>query len=389
MSDNHRADYSDRGTPVAEHVFIGFNSGMRARGPGRESNNFQAVESPKLKVIEAPSERFGFNPVIQNARMTFSAFVETKFVPEHVEHKTRAGRTHYQAMLKHLIRPETVRRIFDPGNASSARLQAAPDWPYLDQVRLCDLNSEHVRRLVAAAFARNYSWQTVKHIKNVVFAIIAHAQREGCFHGINPASHVKLPPKTRRQTPDLNINETRAILQLLPHPEKHVALFTLSTGMNIQEICKLRWKHVNLAESPRVLDGEFIPPYSIAVRSQWNRAGLGTASPSRNRNIPIPAPLFAVIAAGALEKEPLNPEEFVLRSEEGLPISPAELPSSRLARIGKTLGIPWLSWRVLCRAHVALLSEFRPQLDYMIGHAGLTGASAPARRQAYDIGLFT
>ena len=57
--------------------------------------------------------RLGFHPVIQNATMTFSSFVETKFIPEHVQHKTLAGRTHYQAMLKHLIRPETVHRMFN------------------------------------------------------------------------------------------------------------------------------------------------------------------------------------------------------------------------------------------------------------------------------------
>ena len=46
--------------------------------------------------------------------MTFEFFVESKFIPEHVEHKTFAGKTHYQAILKHLLRPETVNRVFNP-----------------------------------------------------------------------------------------------------------------------------------------------------------------------------------------------------------------------------------------------------------------------------------
>src|SRR4051794_40933380 len=137
--------------------------------------------------------------------MTLRSFVETKFIPEHVQHKTIAGRTHYQAMLKHLIRPETVHCMFNPQKVLKMRLHSDPDWPYLDEVRLCDLKPEHVRRVLAAAFVRNYSWQTVKHIKNVLFAIIAHAQQEGCFQGINPVSQVKLPPKTHRATPDLSI----------------------------------------------------------------------------------------------------------------------------------------------------------------------------------------
>jgi len=228
-------------------------------------------------------------------------------------------------MLKHLIPPETVHRMFNPRNAVTARLKSIPDWPYLDEIRLCDFNAEHVRRVVAAAFERDYSWQTVKHIKNVAFSIITHAQQEGCFQGINPVSQVKLPPKTRKSTPGLSINQTTAILQLLPSPEKYVALFTLSTGMNIKEICNLQWKYVNLTNSPGQLAGELIPPYSIAVRAQWNQAGLSSASQSRNRNIPITVHLFKVLADWAREQRALNPDGFVLVSEAGQPLSPADI----------------------------------------------------------------
>lgn len=372
MNGNRKANHSDRMTRVVDHRFRGPYRDSHLVDPNREVRG----QSPGSRRIGAPSASAGFNAVIQNAGMTFGSFVETKFIPEHVEHKTRAGRTHYQAMLKHLIGPEIVHRMFDPGNVSSARLKSIPEWPYIDQVRLCDLNSEHVRRLVAAAFERDYSWQTVKHIKNVAFAVIAHAQQEGCFPRPNPVAQVTLPPKTHRATPDLSIDQTRAILQLLPAPEKHIALFILTAGMNIQEICNLRWKHVNLTESSRVLDGELIPPYCIAVRTQWNRTGLGNASQNRMRNIVIPASLFAVLANWAIEKGTLNPEEFVLVTETRQPILPVDLWSSRLALIGRKLGMPWLSWRVLGRAHLALLSELRPQLDYMIGNAGLNGLAA-------------
>ena len=55
-----------------------------------------------------------FNPVIspdhhearvQGSSMTVALFVESKFVPEHVQYKTPAGQTHYQAILKHVITP--------------------------------------------------------------------------------------------------------------------------------------------------------------------------------------------------------------------------------------------------------------------------------------------
>ena len=103
--------------------------------------------------------------------MTVSSFVETKFIPEHVHHKRTAGQTHYKAILKHLLKPETVNRIFQSAGTVQPRLQALSDWPYLDNVRLCDFTTEHVRRLVSAAFDSHYSWQTVKHIKNVTFTV--------------------------------------------------------------------------------------------------------------------------------------------------------------------------------------------------------------------------
>jgi hypothetical protein len=113
-------------------------------------------ESP----VKTESPIPAYNVAIQDSRMTIEFFVESKFIPEHVEHKTCAGRTHYQAILKHLLRPETVNRVFNPQKVANARLKSVPDWPYLDEVRLCHIEPDHVRRLVACAFAREYSSQT-------------------------------------------------------------------------------------------------------------------------------------------------------------------------------------------------------------------------------------
>ncbi len=307
-----------------------------------------------------------YNMAIQDSRMTFEFFVESKFVPEHVEHKTFAGKTHYQAILKHLLRPETVNRVFNSKKIANARLKSVPDWPYLDDVQLCDIEAIHVRRLVACASAHKYSSQTVKHIKNVLGAVISHAQREGCFSGPNPADQVKLPPMTHKVAHNLTIDQTRAMLALMQYPEREVALITITTGMNLVEICKLKWRHVNLTECAQSVDGEVIPPRSIAVREQWNRAGLGDSKRGRKRNIEIPEPLFSMLANRRVQKASISPDEFVLVSETGQPISPANVRMGRLTPVARQMGLPWLSWLVLRRAHTALLLEFRSQLnDYM------------------------
>jgi integrase len=303
-----------------------------------------------------------YNPIIQDSRMSFALFVEGKFIPEHVEHKTLSGQTHYQSMLKHLLRPETVNRMFNPRGIVNGRLKNVPGWPYLDELRLCDITSDHVRRLIAAASACGYSAQTVKHIKNVFFAIISYAQREGCFAGPNPVSQVRLPPVTRKTRHNVTISQTTAILELMQYPDREIALFSLTTGMNIVEICELQWKHVNLRNSEMYLDGELIPPRCLAVRARWNLSGIGDTNHARNRNIEIPERLLSHFRELSRRRANPNRNDFVLVSETGGPIPPESIRAERLKPIGKKLGIPWLSWQVLRRAHVSLLAEYRAQL---------------------------
>jgi integrase len=309
----------------------------------------------------------GYNRAIQDSRMTFAFFVESKFIPEHVEHKAAAGRTHYQAILKHLLRPETVNEMFNQGDTVKARLKSVPDWPYLDEVQLCEFGSDHVRHIISAAFARQYSAQTVKHIRNVIFAIVSHAQREGCFNGPNPVSQVKLPRAARPVGHNLNLEQTRAILGQMQFPEKEIALITITTGMNILEICNLQWKHVNLTDWARLVEGGLIPPRSIAVRTHWNNVGLGDSKRGRQRNIEIPDLLVSMFENVRDRRANPVPDDFVLVSEDGEPVVPGTIREGRLKPIGRKLGLPWLSWRVLVRAHTALLSEFRAQLnDHMV-----------------------
>jgi integrase len=309
--------------------------------------------------------------------MTLALFIETKFVPEHVAFKASAGKTHYQAILKHLITPELVNRIFRSERpAAATRLREVPEWPYLDRVRLCDLTADHVRRLIHASEAAGYSSQTVKHIRNVFSAIVSHAQREGCFQGQNPASLVKLPKVVRENQHNLTFQQTRAILELLPHPAKAIAVFTVTTSMNLKEIVDLRWKHVNLDHSARYVDGEFIPAMSLAVRASWNSTSVGNSrSAARNRNIEIREPLLSTLSELArLNPHPTLDTRAVISNET----EAISLPCfcNHLKEVGRALGIPWLTWQVLRRARTSMVGDFLPHLS---GSLVKDGASTSAR----------
>jgi integrase len=308
--------------------------------------------------------------------MTVGDFVTALFVPEHVTGKGPSGRTHFQAMLKHVLTPEEVDRAFqvDP-KKSRAKLKAVANWPYLSNVRLCDVRPDHVQRLVSAALACGYSTQTATHIRNVVGAIFAHAKRHG-FRGDSPAAQVTLPEMARKEAHALTLAQAKEVLGLMRYPEREMAMITILTGMNIAEICGLQWKWVNLTEAWSQTNGEAIPPRSIAVRQQICRGNLVSLErKTRNRSVPIPEPLFPILLTLSRRTKFAGPGDFVLASPAGAPISEHNLAKRRLRPIGSELMMPWLSWQVFRRTYTTLAYELGRQL---VDRLNITGHPFPA-----------
>jgi integrase len=297
-------------------------------------------------------------------KITFAEFVGVKFLPEHIDKKSVAGRRHYQSMLKHILRPETVDQLFNPGlRQSKSRLKAIAAWPYLDKIKLCDLREQHVRDLTEAAHANEYSAQTVKHIRNVISVIITHAKREGLFTEENPVSSVELPQMCRERPQDLTIAQAREMLRMMQYPEREIALIAITTGMSIQEICGLQWKHVNLTKDVVDCDGDTIPSGFILLKQHWYPEGIVNLHSNRVRLIEVPQPLSLTLLRLKQEARSLDPESFVLATPSGAPVRPSSLCKIRLKAIGRKISMPWLSWRVVRRAHDAVLSELRIQLS--------------------------
>jgi integrase len=315
--------------------------------------------------------------------MRMALFIETKFIPDHVEHKSFAGRTHYQAILKHILKPETVERMFTPYmGAMKARLKAVPGWPYLDDVELCELAPDHIRHLTASASAHGYSPQTIKHIRNVVGAIISHARRERLFSGDNPVCDVKLPPVVHRESKNLTIAQVETILGLMKYPEREIALITIATGMSISEICALQWKHVNLAASAAYIEGEFLSSRSIRVKRQWSAGELMDLSHDKVRNVILPESLREHLKKMYPTKKIIDQNEFVISTRDGRPISPSNILLHGLKPIGCKLDMPWLSWQVLKRAQKAFMLELTMKYYGDLGGKNSTPlwASAVGRR---------
>lgn len=321
----------------------------------------------------APSQ--SFQPEIESkerqaiSEMTVAEFVQHKFLPEHIATKRTPGRRHYQAILKHILNPDYVNRIFGvDAEGSRSKLKANPNWPYLDQVRLRDIQSEDVQRLVSVALAAGYSTQTAKHIRNVVSAIISHAIKHGYFLGGNPAI-VVAPPGMQRKTPHtLTLGQTVKVLGGMRYPEWEMTLIAILTGMNIAEICGLQWKYVNLSDHDVNREGELIPARSIAVRKQWYRGELSTVPEGRRKDVPVPQLLRSVFLRLSHAKHTVW-SDFVLVSRAGKPINQINVAARRLKSIGGKEEIPWLSWQVFRRTRAVLIREFGEQLHHELAIA--------------------
>jgi len=301
--------------------------------------------------------------------MTIADFVERVFVPEHVALKNPAGRTHYQALLKHVLMPEEVDCMFLGDAAKSGtRLKAVPNWPYLSSVRLCDARPDDVQRLILAAMAHGYSTQTVKHIRNVVSAIFEHARKKHWYTGDNPASLVTLPQMTRKDAHALTPARTQEVLGVMQYPEREMALMAILTSMNLAEICGLQWKYVNLTGTWSNTSGEPVPPRTIAVRKHLYRGELENVNKAkRNRNLPIPECLIPILRDLSRRADFTGPDDFVLVSDAGKPVIEKNIALRRLKTIGRSLQMPWLSWQVFRRTRTNLRNELGMQfLDLMM-----------------------
>ena len=323
----------------------------------------------KRQVQQAAWENFlaRMNPAVlaRKSAMTIADFVQYKFVPEHVAAKGVAGRTHYQAILKHVLTPEEVQLIFQVDkDRTRNKLKALPDWPYLSKLRLSEVRPEHVEKLVSTALEHGYSTQTVTHIRNVVSAIYSHALKEHCFHGDNPASRVALPGMNRKEAHTLTLAQTKAVLEMMRYPEREMAIAAILTSMNVAEICGLQWKNVNLSSVSVESDGQTIPPRTVAVRKQWYRGELSETKKIRARDLPIPNVMFPILVKLSRRPRFTSPEDFVFVSQAGTPINETNIASRRLKSIGEELQMPWLSWQVFRRTHKNLLYTFG--IDYQI-----------------------
>jgi integrase len=128
---------------------------------------------------------------------------------------------------------------------------------------------------------------------------------------------------TRKSKHSLTVEQMRLLMAALPLPTSEMVHLALLTSMNIAEICRLQWERVNLTEEWVIVDGEPIPPQSIAVRKQWSvRKGGGAygtvKAKGRVRNLPI-TPVLAKLLRSVPSRATLLGLKIGVRFDYGAP----------------------------------------------------------------------
>jgi integrase len=326
-----------------------------------EEGALGAAGDPWNRFLKA--DRSDANGPHSAATLTVAQFVASRFVPEHVAAKTTPGRRHYHAILKYIVPPAEVDRMFSTDDsAPDSRLKNDPAWPYVGDVLLDNVSSDHVQQIISAAVRKGYSAQTITHIRNVIRVIFTHAAKVNVFFGDNPANGVSVPEMHRRESHSLSLDQMLQLLKRMQYPEREVALIAILTNMTIAEICGLKWICVNLSDYMLVREGISIPPRSIAVRNRWYRGELSRVPERSSKDISM-SPLLLRILRTLSQSRNCGWSDFVLSSKTGRPINQVNLAARRLKRIGKQLDIPWFSWQVLRRSRLTLFHEYEARVQ--------------------------
>src|SRR5258707_14629204 len=158
----------------------------------------------------------------------------------------------------------------------------------------------------------------------------------------------------RRESHALSFDQSFSALASLQSPAREMVLFAILTSMNIAEICGLQWKRVNLNEQFTTVDGESLPPLTIAVRAQWYRGEYGSVkAKSRRRNLPIPVALRGVLGKAGQRALPDDAVQTSFRVIAPPIDAPAARPKSNLRRCRPA------SRRILLR-HAATPQNIKP-----------------------------
>lgn len=268
--------------------------------------------------------------IFPKSRQTVEHFVRESFEPGLVWTLKPSGKAHYGRILgKHVL-------------------------PTLGKFELGEVAPQDIQALIRAKLAAGLSVQTALHIKNAISAIFRYAKGMRAYSGDLPTEGVRMPAVQAVERRSLNWPQVQMIAAELPEQVEILVIVLTLTGLRIGEAVALRWKRVNLDGEPKVVDGEILPAYTLAVRENHVLGQYGTLkTPKSRRNIPLSAEAWIALS----RLQPGAPDAPVFANRVGKPIDWRNIAMRFLKPTVKRLGLPWVSFHTLRVTNATLADQ--------------------------------
>jgi integrase len=118
--------------------------------------------------------------------------------------------------------------------------------PRLGQVRVADLNADHVQDLQDRMLAEGFASQTVPNVRNILRGAIRHAMRQRLLM-CNPVELVAAPPAWRGTGQAIEPEGAgRFLAAIQGHRLEAAFLMELALGLRRSEVLGLEWDAVDL-----------------------------------------------------------------------------------------------------------------------------------------------
>ena len=302
-------------------------------------------------------DRLGTSP-LSAPRATLREFVMARFIPEVLTPKPVTARTPFEYSLnRHLL-------------------------PVLGDEQLSDISFVLVQdRIVQPMLHLGYLSQTIKEACRVLSRVFVHARNCRYFTGPSPSANIRLPKIRRTPARALSAEQVRAILRSFAEPFRTMALVAVTTSMSGAELRGLHWKHVNLTNDTLSIEGEMLPPASIAIRIFHAHGRYGAPKTyQRRRNVLLPKEALLALKRRRARTRFCNPDDLVFATSKGNPLYVSFL-HGKIKEVGRRLEMPWLSWQCFRNTYATLseecglpLADRRAQLgltsEWMVQHYG-------------------
>ncbi len=201
--------------------------------------------------------------------------------------------------------------------------------PHLGLMRLRDFRTSDADRVLrAAAISKARAHTTLRNVKSFLSGAFRFAKRTDAISE-NPVRDAVVPrgkPKADRSA--YTLDETAAMLKVLPEPARTVVLVAALTGLRLSELKGLRWEDFTDDETVRI------------ERAVWN----GKVSETKTLTSKAAVPVVHFLAAALAEHKARGAGTgFVFQGATGQPLRIENL-FRRCAPALAEAGIEWRGW---------------------------------------------